>query len=129
MKWCIRRMRTLFILSFVVASAALAQVTIVNDAPSPSEIGRYQVLKANELTLKLDSQTGVTWSLCPHPKKSGKSSWCKFSANPLPAGPSGRYRIAEAFQLTLLDTVSGRTWQRCDDPTPEKKLSWCQIDD
>jgi hypothetical protein len=114
----------------LLAAPAFAQLNIVNDAPSPSEVGRYQVLKASELTLKVDTQTGVTWSLCPHPKKAGKSTWCKFNANQLPAGPSGRYRIAEAFQIMLLDTVSGRTWQRCDDPTPDKKQqAWCQIDD
>lgn len=122
-------MRALVLPIALFTSAAFGQITIVNDAPSAAEIGRYQVLKANELTLKLDTQTGVTWSLCQHPKKTGKSTWCKFNANPLPAGPSGRYRVAEAFAITLLDTVSGRTWQRCDDPTPEKKLSWCQVED
>ncbi|MBE2253965.1 MAG: hypothetical protein IAE78_30840 [Myxococcus sp.] len=122
-------MRTLLTLAILVSTAAAAQITIVNDAPSPAEVGRYQVVKANELTLKLDTQTGVTWSLCPHPKKTTRSTWCKFSANVLPAGPSGRYKLAEAFQITLLDTVSGRTWLRCDDPTPEKKLSWCQVED
>lgn len=122
-------MRSVFVAS-LVASSAFAQLNIVNDAPSASEVGRYHVLKANELTLKLDTQTGVTWSLCPHAKKPGKSTWCKFSANPLPAGPSGRYRIAEAFQIMLVDSVSGRTWVRCDDPTPEKKQqAWCQVDD
>lgn len=122
-------MRTSALLVLSLAAPAFAQITIVNDAPSPSEVGRYHVLKASELTLKLDTQTGVTWSLCPHPKKAGKSTWCKFNANPLPAGPSGRYRIAEAFQIMLVDSVSGRTWSRCEDPTPEKKLSWCQVDD
>jgi hypothetical protein len=113
----------------VLSSSALAQQVIVNDAPTVSEIGRYHVVKANELTLKLDTQTGVTWSLCAHPKKAGKSTWCKFNANTLPAGPSGRYRIAEAFQIMLVDTVSGRAWSRCEDPTPEKKLGWCLIED
>ncbi|MDX2012810.1 MAG: hypothetical protein SFW67_21610 [Myxococcaceae bacterium] len=122
-------MRTLLFVVLAPASMALAQQVIVNDAPSASELGRYQVLKANELTLKLDTQTGVTWSLCPHPKKAGKSTWCRFNANTLPAGPSGRYRIAEAFQIMLVDTVSGRSWGRCEDPTPEKRLGWCLIED
>lgn len=116
-------------LVLLIASPAVAQITIVNDAPSAAEVSRYQVFKANELTLKLDSQTGVTWSLCPSAKKAGKSTWCKFNANALPAGPSGRYRVSEAFQIMLVDTVSGRTWIRCDDPTPEKKLSWCPVED
>lgn len=122
-------MRSALLAAFTVASLAFAQVNIVNEAPSPAEVGRYQVIKANELTLKLDSQTGVTWSLCPHAKKPGKSTWCKFSANQLPAGPSGRYRITEAFQIMLIDSVSGRTWLRCEEPTPDKKLAWCQVDD
>jgi hypothetical protein len=121
-------MRLSFVL-LVCSSAALAQQVIVNDAPTPSEIGRYQVLKANELTLKLDTQTGATWSLCAHPKKAGKSTWCRFNANALPAGPSGRYRIAEAFQIMLVDSVSGRTWARCEDPTPEKRLGWCPVEE
>jgi hypothetical protein len=117
------------LVAVLLAVPAVAQVTIVNDAPSPAEIGRYQVLKANELTLKLDTQTGATWSLCPHAKKPGKSTWCRFNSNPLPSGPVGRYRVAEAFQIMLVDTVSGRAWQRCEDPTPEKRLAWCQVED
>ncbi len=122
-------MRIALLFTLCCAAPALAQVTIVNDAPTVSEVNRYQVLKASELTIKLDTQTGSTWSLCPNLKKPGRSTWCKFNSNTLPSGPSGRYRIAEAFQIMLVDSVSGRTWQRCDDPTPEKRLSWCLIDD
>ncbi|MBL8917762.1 MAG: hypothetical protein JNJ54_02800 [Myxococcaceae bacterium] len=121
-------MRFLAALALLAVPAA-AQIAIVNDAPSPSEVGRYQVLKANELTLKLDTQTGATWSLCPHPKKAGKSTWCRINASALPSGPSGRYRVTEAFQIMLVDTVSGRAWQRCEEPTPEKRLAWCQVED
>jgi hypothetical protein len=122
-------MRISLLLSVLGVGSAFAQQVIVNEAPTPAETARYQVLKALDLTLKLDTQTGATWSLCVNTKKQSKAAWCKFNAPLLPAGPSGRYRIAEAFQIMLIDSVSGRSWQRCEDPTPEKRLAWCPIED
>lgn len=110
----------------LLALPALAD-EIVNGAPSNSELGRYTVHKAQELTARLDSATGAVWFLCP---KKSKQAWCRAKDVPsLPAGPVGRYRLTDTTPLMLVDSVTGRAWQRCDLPTPEKGLAWCALED
>ena len=114
----------------VVASASMAD-EIVNDQPSANEVGRFQLARLSDVTLKLDSRTGTSWVLCPPAKKAtAKNSWCKVKDRaPYPAGPVGRYRIVDGSPVMMIDTVSGRVVTRCDDPTPDKSFSWCPIDE
>ena len=121
------RMR-LALVVLVASTAALAADQIVGEQPSATEVDRYLVVRDGDTTLKLDSRTGASWTLCPVKKK---SSWCRVKdRSPYPAGPVGRYRIVPAVQpLMMLDTVSGRGWVRCDDPTPDKSFSWCPVEE
>ncbi len=120
----------LLLLSSLLASVALAD-EVVNDQPAATEIGRFQLARLSDVTLKIDSRTGVTWVLCPPAKKAtAKQTWCKVKDRaPYPAGPVGRYRVVDGSPAMMIDSVSGRTVTRCDDPTPDKSFSWCGIDE
>jgi hypothetical protein len=119
-------MRHLLILCLLATSAFADE--IVNAAPSSAELGRYSVVRAGDVTARLDSATGAVWFICSN--KKSKQAWCRAKDIPsLPAGPVGRYKIADAAPLILIDTVTGRSWQRCDLPTPEKGLAWCALED
>lgn len=116
------------LLVLFASTAVLAADQIVNEQPTTAELDRYLVVKDGETTLKLDSRTGASWTMCQLKKK---PSWCRVKDRaPYPAGPVGRYRIVPGTSpLLMLDTVSGRSWLRCDDPTPEKSFSWCPIEE
>ncbi len=120
----------LLLLTGLLASAALAD-EVVNDQPAATEIGRFQLARLSDVTLKIDSRTGTSWVLCPQAKKAtAKTSWCKVKDRaPYPAGPVGRYRIVDGSPAMMIDTVSGRVVTRCEDPTPDKAFSWCPIDE
>jgi hypothetical protein len=122
-------MRALILLGLVSSPGWADQV--VNEQPSVTEIGRFQLARLSDVTLKLDSRTGTSWVLCPPAKKGvTKVSWCKVKDRaPYPAGPVGRYRVVDGSPAMMIDTVSGRVMTRCDDPTPDKAFSWCPIDE
>ena len=124
-------MRSLLVLLTLVPAVVVAD-EYVTDQPLPNEIGRFQIVKVQDVTLRLDSRTGVSWTLCTV-KKTSKIGWCKVKdRGVLPAGPVGRYRMVDSASPTMMmmfDTVSGRAFNRCEDPTPEKQFSWCPIDD
>lgn len=118
--------RTLWSVATLLSLNAFAD-EIVNNAPTSGELGRYAVVRAAELTVRIDTATGSAWYLCP---KKSKQAWCRAKdLQSLPAGPAGRYRLVESSPLMLLDTVTGRSWQRCELPTPEKGLAWCALED
>lgn len=118
-------MRHLLIVTLLAAPAFADE--IVNSAPSNAELGRYTVVRTADTTARLDTATGAVWFMCT---KKTKPAWCKAKdIASLPAGPVGRYKIADATPLILIDSVTGRSWQRCDLPTPEKGLAWCALED
>ncbi len=123
-------MRLLLVTGLLFAVPVLAD-EVVNDQPSSIEVGRFQLARLSDVTLKIDSRTGTSWVNCPPSKKaSAKLSWCKVKDRaPYPAGPVGRYRIIDGSPAMMIDTVSGRVVTRCDDPTPDKSFSWCPIDE
>jgi hypothetical protein len=122
-------MRWIAALSSLVAVAAQAEES-VTPTPSPTEISRFVVARAQNLTAKVDSMTGATWYLCASSRTRGRSAWCRFrEVAGLASGPIGRYRLTEGSPLVLLDTVSGRAWARCDVPTPERGEAWCQVEE
>lgn len=116
-------------LAFFATSAFADE--IVNDQPSATEVGRFQLTRLTDLTVKIDSRTGTSWVLCPPSKKATvKTAWCKVKDRaPYPAGPVGRYRVVDGAPAMMIDTVSGRVVTRCDDPTPDKSFSWCPVDE
>jgi hypothetical protein len=117
----------LLLASLALSSTAALSDEIVNAAPSAAELSRYLVLKHGDTTLRLDSATGTTWTLCQRKTRQG---WCRTRDIPsLPGGPAGRYRLVEASPLLLLDTVTGRSWARCESPTPEKGVAWCALEE
>ena len=58
----------LLLLTGLLASAALAD-EVVNEQPAATEIGRFQLARLSDVTLKIDSRTGTSWVLCPPAKK------------------------------------------------------------
>lgn len=106
-----------------------SQADDVTPTPSPSELGRFVLHRAGDLTARLDSATGTSWYLCAN--KKSKQAWCRTKDIPsLPSGPVGRYRLTDGMPtLLLVDSVTGRSWIRCDMPTPEKGLAWCALED
>lgn len=121
-----RMFRTVIAAALAFSTTALAD-EVVNAAPSPAELGRYSVVRTADTTARFDSATGATWFLC---SRKSKQAWCKAKEIPsLPAGPVGRYRLAETVPLLLIDSVTGRSWARCELPTPEKGLAWCALEE
>lgn len=124
-------MRTLVLTGLLLSASPTLADQVVNDQPSATEVGRFQLAHLNDISVKIDTRTGTSWVLCPPAKKvTSKLQWCKVKDRaPYPAGPVGRYRIVEGTPAMMIDTVSGRVVTRCDDPTPDKSFSWCPIDE
>ena len=127
-----------------LALAASTQLSlgqnVVTPRPEATELNRYSVLAldSTDITLKLDSMTGVTWKICPSPdKKSGAGlRWCPMPAKgSLPTGPVGRYTMVTDNAMRkqpgvfLVDSVSGRSWVLCASPVAERQQAWCALDE
>jgi len=123
-------MRTLVLTGLLLCVSPALADEVVSEQPLATEVGRFQLARLGEITVKVDSRTGTSWVLCPPAKKAtSKLQWCKVKDRaPYPAGPVGRYRVVESTPTMMIDTVSGRVVTRCDDPTPDKAFSWCPID-
>ncbi len=127
-------------LTLVASMQLLLGQNVVTPKPESTELNRYSVLAldSSDITLKLDSATGVTWKLCAAAdKKSGAGvRWCPLQAKgSLPAGPAGRYSMVTDNALRkqpsvfLVDSVSGRSWVLCTSPVSEKQQAWCSLDE